>query len=77
MAKLNKGAKERFDKQGALAVIMGARPFSLFKEPYMKSYIQSVSGNTYTPPSGYKIGGKELDSLYADLQVEVAVKLAP
>ena len=58
MAKLDKGVKERFDKQATLAVIMGARLFSLFEEPYMKSFIQSVSGNTYTPPSSRKIGRK-------------------
>lgn len=76
MAKLDKGAKQRFDRQATLAIVMGARPFSLFEDKYMRGFIQSVSGNTYTPPGRDNIGGKELDGLYNELMEEVTSKLA-
>ena len=37
--KLNKGVKARLHRIAAQAVIIGARLFSLFKEPYIKRYI--------------------------------------
>ena len=75
MPKLNKGIKARLYRMAAQAVIIGARLFSLFKEPYIKRYIQSVSSNTYSPLEGDLIGGDLLDSIYINLKTEVDTKL--
>ena len=76
MIRLDKGARERLNKQATLAIIMGARPFNLFEERYMKAFIHSVSGNTYTLPERHSIAGKELDLLYTELTNELTAKLA-
>jgi hypothetical protein len=55
---------------------MRARLFSLFEDKYIRGFIQSVSGNTYTPPGRDNISGKELNGLYNELIEEVTSKLA-
>jgi len=74
--KLDKGAPARFNKMAAIAVIIGARLFSLFEEKYIKEFIRAISGNTYSPPDPKAISGPLLDEIYTDTKKEVTAKLA-
>ena len=76
MAKLDKGAKRRFDLIAIMAVVIGARPFHLFTEPWIAKFIYSISGNTYRPPDEEKISGELLDTCYTSIKTEVNSKLA-
>ena len=59
----------------AMAVYMGARPFQLFDEAYMKDFILAVSDGVYLPPSRRSIGGELLEEEYTKLKNKIEVLL--
>jgi hypothetical protein len=59
----------------AKAIYMGARPFQLYEESYMKDFIQAVSDGIYNPPSSRLIGGDLLDQEYTLLKSKIELLL--
>jgi hypothetical protein len=53
--------KRKLDAMAAKAIYIGARPFQLFEESYMKDFILAVSDRVYKPPSSRLIRGDLLD----------------
>lgn len=49
--------KRKLDIMAAKAVYMGARPFQLYEEAYMKDFILAISDGVYRPPSPRSIVG--------------------
>jgi hypothetical protein len=67
--------KRRLDAMAAKAVYMGARPFQLYEESYMKEFIQAVSDGVYNPPNARSISGDLLDQEYTKLKGKVELLL--
>jgi hypothetical protein len=67
--------KRKLDAMAAKAVYMGARPFRLYEESYMKDFIQAVSDGVYNPPSSRLIGGDLLDQEYTSLKSKIELLL--
>jgi hypothetical protein len=67
--------KRKLDIMAAKAVYMGARPFQLYEEAYMKDFIHAVSNGVYFPPSPRLIGGELLDQEYIALKNRIEVLL--
>ena len=65
--------KRKLDSMAAMAVYMGARPFQLFDEAYMKDFIFTVSDGVYLPPSTHLIGGNLLEEAYTTLRNKIEV----
>jgi hypothetical protein len=63
--------KRKLDSMAAMAIYMGARPFQLFEEPYMKQFVLEVSDGVYVPPGRRLIGGDLLDQQYQELERKV------
>jgi hypothetical protein len=76
MAKLDKGAKDRFDYMATMAVIIGGRPFSLFAELYIAKFVYAISANTYRALNKEIIGGALLNTVYFTIKAEVEGKLS-
>ena len=55
----------------AKAVYIGARPFQLYKEAYIKDFILAVSNSVYIPLSLRSISGDLLDQEYTTLKNKV------
>jgi len=67
--------KRKLDAMAAKAVYMGARPFQLYEQSYMKDFIQAVSDGVYNPPSSRSIGGDLLDQEYTLLKSRIELLL--
>jgi hypothetical protein len=67
--------KRRLDVMAAKAVYMGARPFQLYKEAYMKDFILTVSDGVYRPPSPRLIAGDLLQEEYSTLKNKIELLL--
>jgi hypothetical protein len=68
--------KHQFDLKATMAIIMGARSFRTFADPYMYDFITTISANTYEPPSERAIGSKLLDECYDSCKSKVTAILA-
>ena len=67
--------KRKLDLMAAKAIYIGARPFILYEEAYIKDFIVAVSNNIYIPPSFKSIGGDLLDQEYTTLKNKIEVLL--
>jgi hypothetical protein len=63
--------KRKLDSMAAMAVYMGARPFQLWEDAYMRDFIITATDNLYQPPNRMLIGGDLLDQQYAEVQSKV------
>jgi hypothetical protein len=63
--------KRKLDSMAAMAVYMGARPFQLWEDPYMRDFIIAATDNLYRPPNRILVGGDLLDQQYAEVQSKV------
>jgi hypothetical protein len=68
---LSNAKKQKLDRAAALAVYMGARPFALFDECYMRQFIDLVSDSLYKPPFSRRIGSDLLDEAYKQLRGQI------
>ena len=59
--------KRKLDSMATMAVYMGARPFQLWEDPYMRDFIIAATDNLYRPPNRILIGGDLLDQQYAEV----------
>ena len=51
--------------------MVGARPFRLWEDEYMRDFILKVSEGAYTPPNRRIIGGELLDYHYESLKARI------
>jgi hypothetical protein len=58
------------DHKAALAIVCGARPFSLFDESYMEDFVQSLD-SSYQIPHRNIFTGRLLDEIYNATKEEV------
>jgi hypothetical protein len=63
--------KRKLDSMAAMAIFMGARPFQLYEEPYMNSFIIEASDGVYRPPGRRLIGGELLEQQYLELEKKI------
>jgi hypothetical protein len=68
---ISKSKKQKLDRAASMAIYIGARPFALFDEPYMKAFIDLLSDSLYKTPSRHLIGGNMLDEIYKELQSKI------
>lgn len=68
---LSNAKKQKLDQAAALAVYMGARPFALFDECYMRQFIEMLSDSLYKPLHRRQIGGPLLDQTYERLERQI------
>jgi hypothetical protein len=64
---LSNAKKQKLDRAAALAVYMGARPFALFDDYYMRTFVDLLSDSLYKALSRRWIGGDLLDKIYKEL----------
>jgi hypothetical protein len=67
IATLSRSKKQKLDSAAALAIYMGARPFSLWDDPYIKAFLDLLGDNLYTTPNRRLIGGDLLEKAYQEL----------
>jgi len=63
--------KRKLDSMAAMAVYMGARPFRLWEDIYMRDFIIFATDNLYRPPNQILIGGDLLDQQYIEVKGKV------
>jgi hypothetical protein len=63
--------KRKLDSMAAMAIYMGARPFRLWEDRYMKDFIIAATDNLYRPPSRVLLGGDLLDQQYVEVKSKV------
>jgi hypothetical protein len=68
---LSHAKKQKLDSAAALAVYMGARPFALWEDTYMRKFIDLLSDSLYKPPYRQVIGGELLLKAYEDVRGKV------
>jgi hypothetical protein len=54
-----------------MAVYMGARPFSLFEDFYIKAFVDLLGDSLYKAPSRIQIGSDLLEKAYKTLQCKI------
>lgn len=57
--------KRKLDSMAIMAVYMGARPFRMWEDPYIRDFIITATDNLYRPPNRILIGGDLLDQQYS------------
>jgi hypothetical protein len=55
----------------AMAIYIGARPFRLWEDQYMKDFIIVATDNLYRPPSQVLLSGDLLDQQYIEVKSKV------
>jgi hypothetical protein len=63
--------KRKLDSMAAMAVYMGARPFCLWEDIYMRDFIIFATDNLYQPPNRILISGDLLDQQYIEVKDKV------
>jgi hypothetical protein len=63
--------KRKLDSMAAMAVYIGARPFCLWEDIYMRDFIIFATDNLYRPPNRILIGGDLLDQQYIEVKGKV------
>jgi hypothetical protein len=63
--------KRKLDSMAAMAIYIGARPFRLWEDQYMKDFIIAATDNLYRPPSRVLLSGDLLDQQYAEVKSKV------
>jgi hypothetical protein len=63
--------KQKLDRAAALAIYMGAHPFTLFDDYYIRQFISLLSDSLYTTPNRRQISNDLLDEIYQDLQSKI------
>jgi hypothetical protein len=66
----SKQRQHQLDTKAALAIVCGARPFSLFDEAHMNNFIASLDGS-YAIPHRTTFAGRLLDEVYDTTTEEV------
>lgn len=74
--KIGEAAHAERHTEAAMACYMSARPFSLYKDRYMKKFLAGVSQNTYEPPSERQIAGDLLEKCYKNVTSQVNQQIA-
>jgi hypothetical protein len=68
---LSRAKKLKLDEAAALAVYMGARPFCLWDDFYIKAFLDLLGDGLYATPTCQRIGGDLLDEAYLRVQGRV------
>lgn len=63
--------KRKLDSMAAMAIYMGARPFRLWEDIYMRDFIISATDNLYRPPNRVLVGGDLLNQQYIEVKSKV------
>jgi hypothetical protein len=59
----------------AMAIFIGARPFRLWEDLYMRDFIAAATDGLYIPPTRTRIGGELLDQQYTAVHTQVEALL--